>query len=892
MSALSDRPTRRAVLVASAAATAVAVAPRSTVTTPELRVLDAAQAIDLASDPKADRWQPHKLNLAPARWIWLPCGRVLPNTFVLFRREIDLSAKPVRATALVTGDSRYRLTVNGQRAGWGPAPSDPRELDVDPIDLTPLLQQGANVLGAEVLFYGTGEGTWPGGKPGFLFQLVIDMPDGERRVVSSDDQWLTYLDRAHTPGKPKRWFLRALQEEFDARRHPEGWDQAGFRPDALWLPAWVSDTPADKPAAAGSQPFWSGDTVDRVNPARSSLRLRQIPPCREVIVPVAKLAESGRVEWLRPPEDWFESRIPGSFRITREDVAKPLGEAAWELRAPATNEGIWATFELAEQVVGWPRFTIDAPAGTVIEAMVQESHDPAKTAWLDSQFFAWARFICKEGVNEFECFDFESLRWLQLHVRNASRPVKISAAGVRRRLYDWPVKPHVVCSDPPLQRLFDASVNTLYNCAIETVVDGMARERQQYSGDGGHQFHAIRYAFGETRIGRRYLRTFSEGLSTDGYFLDCWPAHDRLARISQKQVDGAYWGPLLDHGVGFNFDCWNHYWETGERDALVEPFPRLVRFAGYLTSIRKADGLLPVEDLGIPTVWMDHIAYKQQRHKACSFNLYAAAMLSHALAPIADILGEPARANEFRQLSASILAAVVRRFWDPRRKLFVANLPWVKEEKETRLCDRSLATSILHDQCPGGAVQAALQALAECPAEMGLSYPCNAGWRYWALSRLGRADVVLRDLRQRWAVMPSVILNNTLQEDWTVRSDSTSQWSHCPLAPLFEVFMDIAGIRATAPGFSGCQIRPQLGDLDQLSLTAHTVRGPIQFDARSERGGHEIQLSLPAGCSGEVLVPADSSVPLRELAPSQTLGLKRYRLEAGQTATLWTSTRK
>jgi hypothetical protein len=880
------------VLVASAAATAVAAAPLPAVTAPEPRVLDAAQAIDLASGSKPDRWQPHKLNLDPARWIWLPCGRVLPNTFVLFRREIDLPAKPVRATALVTGDSRYRLTVNGRRAGWGPAPSDPRELDVDPIDLTPLLQQGANVLGAEVLFYGNGEGTWPGGKPGFLFHLVIDMPDGERRIVSSDDQWLTYLDRAHAPGKPKRWFLRALQEEFDARRHPAGWDNAGFRPDALWLPAWVSDTPADKPAAAGSQPFWSGDTVDRVNPARSSLRLRQIPPCREAIVPVAKLAESGRVEWLRPPEDWFESRIPGSFRITREDVTTPLGESAWELRAPATNEGIWTTFELGEQVVGWPRFSIDAPAGTVVEAMVQESHDPAKTAWLDSQFFAWARFICKEGVNEFECFDFDSLRWLQLHVRNASGPVKISAVGVRRRMYDWPVKPHVVCSDPALQRLFDASVNTLYNSAIETVVDGMARERQQYSGDGGHQFHAIRYAFGETRIGRRYLRTFSEGLSTDGYFLDCWPAHDRLARISQKQVDGAYWGPLLDHGVGFNFDCWNHYWETGERDALVEPFPRLVRFAGYLTSIRKADGLLPVEDLGIPTVWMDHIAYKQQRHKTCSFNLYAAAMLDHALAPIADVLGEPARANEFRQLSASILAAVVRRFWDPQRKLFVANLPWVKEEKETRLCDRSLATSILHDQCPGGAVQAALKALAECPPEMGLSYPCNAGWRYWALSKLGRADVVLKDLRERWAVMPSVILNNTLQEDWTVRSDSTSQWSHCPLAPLFEVFMDIAGIRPSAPGFSGCQIRPQLGDLDQLSLTAHTVRGPIQFDARAGRGGHEIHVSLPAGCSGEILVPQGSSVPLRELAPSRLPGLKRYRLEAGQTATLWTSKRR
>jgi hypothetical protein len=374
--------------------------------------------------------------------------------------------------------------------------------------------------------------------------------------------------------------------------------------------------------------------------------------------------------------------------------------------------------------------------------------------------------------------------------------------------------------------------------------------------------------------------------------MDCWPAHDRLARVSQKQVDGAYWGPLLDHGVGFNFDCWNHYWETGEREALVEPFPRLARFVDYLMSIRKPDGLLPVEDLGIPTVWMDHIAYKQPRHKICSFNLYVAAMLDHALAPIAGVLGEPDRAKGYRQLSAGILAAVVRRFWDPRGELFVANLPWAAEEKATRLCDRSLATSILFDQCPGGAVQAALQALVECPPEMGLSYPCNAGWRYWALSKLGRTDVVLKDLRQRWAVMPSVTLNNTLQEDWTVRSDSTSQWSHCALAPFFVLYMDIAGIRPTAPGFARCQIRPQMGDLGQLSLTARTVRGPIQFDARAERDGHEVRVSLPAGCEGEVLVRPASSVPLRELTQPHPLGLKRYRLEPGQTATFWSSAKK
>ena len=34
------------------------------------------------------------------------------------------------------------------------------------------------------------------------------------------------------------------------------------------------------------------------------------------------------------------------------------------------------TFARDEQVVGWPCFTIDAPAGTVVEILVHEAHKP------------------------------------------------------------------------------------------------------------------------------------------------------------------------------------------------------------------------------------------------------------------------------------------------------------------------------------------------------------------------------------------------------------------------------------------------------------------------------------------------------------------------------------
>jgi hypothetical protein len=818
--------------------------------------------------------------LAPAKWIWLPAQRTLPNSFVLFRKEIDLAAAPTRASGWIAADSRYRLTVNGQRAAWGPAPCDPRNLDADPIDLKPFLKAGKNVIGVEVLFYGHGDGTWPGGKPGLILRLDLDVDGGTRQVVT-DGTWQTLLDRAHPPGQYKRWFLRSLQEEFDARLHPFGWETAAFHADARWAPAMEVPCPPDKGPSCRGDGHWAADSVDTTSPAISSLRMRQIPPTRESLVAAKGLAHSGRVRWRRDPADWFDVRMKDAFEVDRKPVAVARGEGAWELPAtPRPDEGVEATFEFSEQIVGFPRFRIEAPAGTIIEVMTQEAHDPQRTRWLDSGFFGWARFVCREGENEFETFDYESLRWLQLHVRNASRPVVVREVGVRRRQYDWPTTPVLHTSDIPLQRLFDAGINTLRNSAIETVVDGNARERQQYSGDGAHQLHAIRYAFGERRIVARYLRTFSEGLTQGGYFLDCYPAFDRLARLPQREIQSAYWGPLLDHGVGFVFDNFNHYLESGDREAIQEPFPRLARFADYLWGLRK-DGLLPVENLGIVNVWIDHDAYRTQRDRQCAFNLYAAAMYRHALAPLAEAMGDAARAAQSRDRGDQLLRATVARFWSKERRVFLDNLPWLAEDKSPRMSDRALATSILFEQCPEGDIAAAAKALAEAPREMGLSYPCNAGWRYWALARCGRTDVVLRDFRLRWATMRSVVENNTLQETWAVEPDSPAQWSHCALAPIFVLYQDLIGLRPLAPGFTRLQLRPQLGDLPDLEAIAHTPRGPVAFRAKRDGDVHRIEVTLPRGCQAELVLPAGAAAPFPSLATDQRLGVKRYRLPDG-----------
>jgi hypothetical protein len=829
----------------------------------------------------------------PARWIWYPSGRCLQNTFVLFRREVNLPAKPRRATGWVLADSRYCLQVNGERVQFGPAPCDPRYLEADPVDIGPLLVEGPNVLGATVLFYGAGDGTAPMGKPGFLMWLEIEHADGRIEKVVTDGSWQAHYARAWRPGQFKRWYLRSLQEDFDARRFPHGWGRPGFRTDGDWLPAMPLACPPDKPAVCSNFPdyqFESGPDagVGYVMP-------RQVPMLREFIVPVARLAESMWIDWRRPAEEYFECTTPDAFTADRSPCAVAAGPATWTVELAGTRERAAAlTFEFTEQVVGWPRFAIEAPAGTVVEVLVQEAHAPGGPPLLNSHFHSWSRFTCREGVNEFETFDFESCRWLQLHVRNAKGTVRISSVGLRRRVFPWPGEAAIRLDEPALQRLMDATINTLDNCAQENCVDGMGRERQQYSGDCGHQLHAIWLARGEQRLPARYLRTFSQGMTRDGWFLDCWPAYDRLCRVMCREINMAGWGPILDHGVGFHFDCFYHYLYTGDLAGLDEPLPRLVRFARYLESILGNNGLLPVENIGVPCVWIDHVGFSRQQHKQCAFNLYAAAALEHALPALLKAVDDAAGAGWAADLGRRIREACVGRFWDAGWRVFMDNLPWIRSDGGPRLHDRTLATAVLFGQCPDNDTQAAVRALADCPPEMGFSYPANAGWRLWALGKAGRGDVIINDLRNRWARMPSVRLNNTLAEDWECHPDSGSQWSHCPVVPVYVLYMSIAGIRPLAPGFAACEIRPQLGDLGDMELVARTARGPLRFASTGRRGHRNVSVTMPAGCTAELVLDGREQVDLERLPAAGPVldpgaghtpdGHVRYRLPAGRAA--------
>jgi len=162
----------------------------------------------------------------------------------IFRKEFRIAKKVRSAIAYITAHGLYEAQINGQRVGnayltpgWT---SYNKRLQYQAYDVTPLLQQGDNAVGATL---GSG---WYRGHVGYdptpniygkdialLLQLQITYTDGSTATVVSDDSW-----------KSSTGAIRSSEiyygETIDARKEQKGWARPGFN-DKSWDGVAVKD---------------------------------------------------------------------------------------------------------------------------------------------------------------------------------------------------------------------------------------------------------------------------------------------------------------------------------------------------------------------------------------------------------------------------------------------------------------------------------------------------------------------------------------------------------------------------------------------------------------------------------------------------------------------------
>ncbi len=768
-------------------------------------------------------------DLSPAKWIWIPCERTPPCTFVFFRHEFTLTDLPTSSPGWISADSRYLLYVNGERIQFGPAPFDPRHAEADPVEISKHLRVGKNVIAVQVLFYGHGDGTSPTGQPGLICKLDLGS-----QVIVTDQSWTCSIDRSHRPGRPKRWYLRALQEEYDATLAQHGWNQIEFVPDEPWHSACEISGASSQSSFGSNRTTYDEDTRC-ISPELTTITPRRIGMMRERDLE-ATLVAAREIKWQGDPNDWFDFRIPVGYEIFTEPT--DLDDL---FHTPRTDVCLLLTYALPKEVVGFPFFELESNKSIRVELIVNESQAEGQEL-LDTHFYTWSRFISDPKQVDYECFDYECCRLIQLHLSiPEGAKFRVHQVGIRERVLLDSSLPVPTTEEEGLNLLFEASAQTLLNSAQETIVDGMARERQQYAGDCSHQLHAVRLGYGEHELSRRFLEQYGHGQMLNGVWFDSWPGYDRYARLAQRQIGATGWGSLVDHSMGFVIDHVNHWLETGDRLPFEANRSKIEKFERYLNTIRDDQGLLKVDDIGAEAVWIDHDAYQAQTHKQLALNLYWAQMK----VMLSWLTGAPHGCEPH-------LASVFAKFFDEPTHTLRVN----PGEPEPRYCDRSLSHLIwLHRHglqvVPNP--QPSIAILTNQPKSLGMSYPANAVWRHWAWASLGRVDLILKEYRERWVPMYSVQTNGTIQEMWEVTPGTRSLMSHCAVSPSIMVHHAILGVGFEPDG--SMYVRPQLGDLNQVNLTSYTPDGQIRFSAVRAEGRHRCHIH------------ADSAVAVRTRRP-------------------------
>lgn len=812
-----------------------------------------------------------------ARWIWYPERRTLPSTFVFFRKEFEVADRVEdQVLGWVTGNSRYMLWLNGTFVQRGPAPCDPRYWDIDPVNLQPYLRGGKNVVAGLVCCFGTGDGTYvpstPVGLPaaaGFLFQAEI--PAGKSRfTLCTDETWRVHRARCWPAGNYQRWYLRALQEKFDARQHPHGWNSLDFGASG-WRTAQALEFAPGLPILPEvSREHWQEDW--RLTP-------RSIPLLQERRIVPVRISNVGWVTWTVPPEEYFDCFPGDAFREQADPsvlVNRPSrGLFPLRIVGPGEKSAV-VTFDFGREVCGHPYVRLRAPAGTVVEILYVEAQNAQKLLLRTApEYGQWVRLTTPEGEIHFEAFDWDVFRYLQLAIRNSPEAVEILEAGVTERRYPYPHQPDVKTSDEAINRAVAGAINTHLITSQDTLMDNVTRERQQYAGDVDHAKPTSYYGFGEYRQAARMVRTYAQGQNDEGWFMDCWPAWDRCQRLWQKSLHLTQWGPIIDHGMGFVISAALYYLFSGDRTTVEHVYPQFLKLERWLAANLGSDGLLPATGWTRNSVWLDHRGWKSQLDKEAAFNIYYVGFLREGIARLADWWGDSKQASIARERAAQVEEKVRNLFWSEADSLFVDNLPRHRADNELRLHDRTLAMALLYGLFPRGREKVALDILANLPAEssgpsftiekpraeLGFSFPANAGWRLWALSRFDRADAVVKELRERWARMPSLLENNTFSENWEPRpTESGNVWCQNGPVVLYVLYGNVLGIQPTAPGFTEFDVRPQLGDLSWIEGTVHSPRGSIRL--RCSRAEHRLKLSLtvPPNLGAALVFPKEVQV--------------------------------
>lgn len=750
---------------------------------------------------------------------WISCAglKTRPNACFRARKNFALVELPKLLPLHIAAESLYRLYVNGQLVARGPARGTQTVNFHDTVDIAQHLKSGDNWIAVDVHCHNIATSQANPVEPALLVQ-------SENRLICTDDSWQVQSADEWRSDVPIFTYQVGYMEWIDHRQEPGGWRVGSDASN------W------QRPEIVIREPSIGG----------KALLARDIPYLRETELPPV---DKRLIAETRPPSSYEDAEV--AALVTTEQHL-PIDAAAMQqfrdrgsVSPRSTGNGVALLADFRSEVNGRVEIDIDAPDGAIVDIGYEEEAVNGRLALTAFGYRFADRYILKQGRqiigNQFASRGF---RMVQVVLRNFASPIQIHSIRALNRRYPYPRRATFHCSDPLLDQIWEASVETISACSTDVIVDCPWRENTLWLNDLLVSNLTSLQAFGDPRMSARCLRLSASQPRKDGLLPGAVPAGfmPGLENDLEASRDSIV---LLATNLFLANLLEEHLRYTGDETVVRELLTSLLRIHDTFNSWEDSDGLIqPQKPYWNFIDWSYPHPPEVGRENACVLNWFRAWSLM-GTATLLEQLGLPDKVQAFRGKAARVSAATDRRFWNEKRNCYV----------ECAGAPDGLATQVSHAVAllSGGVPPARMaRVIAALDREDLLApelYMQHLVLR--ALMKFGDPKISIARIRKYWG---RIVLGGspTIGECGVQQPHAKSSFSgaaslcHGFSTTPIDFFQSVVlGVTPTETGFRRCRIAPTLFDLTFAEGTVLTPAGEIKVQWQREGGKLLLQLEVP-----------------------------------------------
>ncbi|MFB6120836.1 MAG: family 78 glycoside hydrolase catalytic domain [Halobacteriaceae archaeon] len=543
---------------------------------------------------------------------------------------------------------------------------------------------------------------------------------------------------------------------------------------------------------------------------------------------------------------------------TAQRVAPVREVAADDVSEP--EPGVYV-FDFGEQIAGWVRLAVSAPAGTELDVIHGETRHDDGTVGTEQDHldapFQTDTYVCAGGDETWEPrFTYKGFRYVQVEGL-PERPDPDTLTGVvAHSTIEADSRSEFTATDERLNEIHDRATRALLSNHHGVPTDTPAYEKHGWTGDVQVTASTALYNFEMAPFYRKWLADCADAQRDTGELPPFAPTsdwgysdgpHDAVIRAPNPAWDAAY--VLVP---------WWTYRHTGDRTFLADHYEGMQALVRYLADFAE-DGILD-EGLGD---WFPPGHGEPRWNPPEGTAITSTGYLyrfAEVLSDAADVLGRPRDSDAYGALADRTRAAFNDAFLDADAGLYATG-----ETEEYR--QTSNAFPLAFDMVPDEHRDAVVETLVanvrdEHDAHLDTGI---LGTRYLlgVLCDAGHTDLAYEVATQSdypgWGYWIEQGETSML-ETWELSARSHNHHMFGSVDGWFYEYL--AGVRPAAPGYETVALEPHVPTgLDGVSATVDTPRGTVESAWERTEDGVEFEFRVPKNTEAVVRLPGSSDAP-------------------------------